>query len=272
MNNRRNGSNVAVGVKISALALSLGTAIGIAALGGSVASAQSTGLQNAEKLVSEGVAGDADAKRRAPVLTVSVERTSGGVKLLADAFQISPEFREYPIRFEFFVNRQLFATQYRSPGLDGPVGVDVGPDSGTPPFNFSVIATVVHPNRSFSSAVEGAVFAANLITTFESCTLTQSVGADDATIYVGEKVVTTQSGNNQVALSFTGKSEDGEQEITIAGAFTVNGEKSEGTVTTTDEAADSTTTAVEGTATSDATSLSELDLSSTDGTLTVKCS
>ena len=51
----------------------------------------------------EGISGDIDAKRRGPVVSVSVEQSAGSKvsKLLADAYMPNSEFAKYPIRFDF---------------------------------------------------------------------------------------------------------------------------------------------------------------------------
>jgi hypothetical protein len=106
----------------------------------------------------QGISGTHDDKWRAPIISVQTQKTSEGVKLIIDASVSNEEFRQYPIRFDFFVNRQLRSSQIRSVELPGDVGYLVPPEVAVPPFNYSVTATLLHPNRQYTSLAQGAVF------------------------------------------------------------------------------------------------------------------
>lgn len=102
-------------------------------------------------LSSEGVNGFIDARHRSPVVSVRTTSDLRGTTILADAYVPNDELKDYPIEFKFFVNRSLFATQIRSKELPGPIGVLVPSETIPTPFNFAVLATVLYPNRAFST-------------------------------------------------------------------------------------------------------------------------
>ena len=108
-------------------------------------------------LTTEGVSGEADKGRRSPVLSASTSVTTGNVKILVDAYVPSSQYQKFPIKFEFFVNRKLVLTQIRSSELPGPVGIDIGTKVASPPFNYSIVATLLHPNRQYTTVLNAAV-------------------------------------------------------------------------------------------------------------------
>lgn len=232
-----------------------------------------------EALTSQGVAGDIDKGNRGPELSVRTENRSGTIAILADAHVPDTSFEKYPIQFDFFINRKLFSSQYRSPTLPGAVGVDIGPDVATTPFNYTVVATVLHPNRGYTTVIEGAVFDSALATEL-NCTLTVETETSEeetdeltGSIYTAENVPTNQVGNNVFEIEFTAADESGENEISIDASVTINsGEESTGSITTTD--AEENTTTSTGTATVDTTdgALNSLTILSDDGLQTLTCS
>ena len=165
-------------------------------------------------LSAEGISGDIDDKHRAPVLSVSISRPTGSgprvYSILADAYVANDEFVQYPMRFDFYVNRTLFASQFRSKELPGPVGVDVGPSIAVPPFNYTVIATILHPNHTYTTIIQGAVFAAGPVSKLD-CTLTVTKSGDEpgeqTTIFTASDVEVSQQDSNAFALKFEGKNE-----------------------------------------------------------------
>ncbi len=222
-----------------------------------------------ERLVAQGVAGDMDAHNRSPVLTVSTEINENNVKILADAFQQHPEYRQYPIRFDFYIDRKLFSTQLRSPELPGAVGVDIGPDIAVPPFNYAVVAEVVHPNRNFTSVIQGAVFTTALAQTFD-CTLTLSAG-DAEEIYVQNGVQSIQSANNLFSISFEANRENGDGTVAVAAAAQVTGEDVV-VVAKLLKDEQQTQTELTGTATIEQGNLTAFKATSADGNTELSCS
>jgi hypothetical protein len=178
-------------------------------------------------LTTEGIQGSTDKKDRDPTLSVTEvpipASADGGarVKLLAYAEVASHEFKEFPIRFEFFVNQRLISTQVRSSDLDGPVGVDVTPDIATQPFNYSVIATVLHPNRQFTTMLTGASFASDLVASLD-CTATLAFGDDEiGSLFQVNGTQSAQRGNDTFALSFAALRDDEEAEATVDATITL---------------------------------------------------
>ena len=193
----------------------------------------SVGLVAAQNVTNttEGISGDIDSKRRSPVLSVTVSRDSSAVKLLTDAHVPNPDYQKYPIKFDFFVNRKLFATQIRSTELPGAVGVDIGSDVALTPFNYSVVATVLHPNREFTTVLNGAVFGSNLIATL-SCNLSITDPAtDETTEYSVEETQTKQPSADKLSLEFeaTNLLDEGDS-ATLSGDLILNSTTLSGTL------------------------------------------
>ena len=122
----------------------------------------------------EGIEGFVDYKHRGPVLTInafyfaastSEAKSAGGAfsRILADAYVPNGDYAEYPIKFEFYINRQLVSTQLRSPAQPGPIGLTLPAGQTAPPFTYSVIATLLYPNRSFSTAINGTLDESNTV-------------------------------------------------------------------------------------------------------------
>jgi hypothetical protein len=192
-------------------------------------------------LTHQGIGEFVDLKNRAPVLSVGVNRSGSNVKLLVDATVENDEYKDYPIRFDFFVNRQLVSTQLRSKELSGGIGIDVTPQDATIPFNYSVIATLLTPNRTFTTVINGAVFETDLATKLSSCTYTVSdkVTTQDedssSRVYVADKITTVQNGNEGLTVSFTtSKLQDGSEgdSVTVTSTLTIDGEKATGSIST----------------------------------------
>jgi hypothetical protein len=160
--------------------------------------------------VSPGLAGEKDARGRNPELFVTRVHNDGYISLLVDAHVPHPDYQQYPIKFEYYINRKLFTSQIRSEELPGALGVDIGPDIASPPFNYAVVATLMHPHRATHSMVVGAVFSEELSVTL-NCTVTSG-----GTLYTVESTNTAQSGNDQFAVNFLATSSDG-SEIRVGG-------------------------------------------------------
>ena len=221
-------------------------------------------------LQTRGIVGDMDKKYRDPVLTVSTVVESGNVKILADAVVDNKEFIPYPLQFDFFINRKFFTSQLRSNELPGPIGIDVGSDIATPPFNYTVIARVLHPNREFTTVLNGSVFSSNLTSTF-NCLLTQ-VSTESSKAYGASDVSSNQIGNETTGLEFIGRDAESGEEVSVSATITVTGEAASGTVTTFRQGFPQTSN-VSGTATKDDSgNLASLKVQSSDGTTVLDCS
>ncbi len=231
--------------------------------------------ESSTPLVGEGINGYLDKGRRSPVVSISVERGDKKVTLLADAYVPNTEYSEYPILFEFFVNRKLFATQIRSKALPGPIGVDIGTDVAVPPFNYTVIGRLIHPNREFSTVIEGAVFATNLVTTLD-CTLTVPAtdsSSQDSDIFTEGAVTSTQPSSNQLGLSLNkAQRESGSETISAGVTLNIAADSSAQGALTYVRSGSSHIVATEGTITSASGKVTEISVANSDSSVELKCS
>jgi len=168
----------------------------------------------------EGVSGDMDKQRRSPNLTVEKIVTDEGVKILADVFVVNREFRDYPVQLDYYVNRSFFTSQIRSQELPGAVGVDIGADVAVAPFNFTIVANILHPNRSFTTVFNGAVFDNNFVRNVD-CTVT--VQGESSTEYVANNVVLQQNSNSRFSMDFQASSLTDSDSLTLESEVSVNG-------------------------------------------------
>ncbi len=217
-----------------------------------------------------GIAGKMDKADRTPDLGVTVNRFSGRVQILADAHIPHTEYQLYPLQFDFFINRRLFSSQYRSPTLPGPVGVDIASDVAVPPFNYTVVAKVLTPDgRPFTSVLEGAVFNSNLVATLD-CTLTTSTDT-----YTQNSLTLTQVGNNSFSVPLNTTNPTGDTTAQLSGALTVSGEEVSGAQTTTLSGAESSSVkrTMTGSAIFDSNqNLTSFAVNSVDGEVALSCS
>jgi hypothetical protein len=160
----------------------------------------------------EGIVGDIEKHRRAPVILSSTVSGTDVVKILVDSYVPNEEMRPYPIQFDFFINRQLFASQIRSVQQPGAIGVDIGTDVAVPPFDYTVIARVLHPSRTFTSVLTGTV-AKSEAQNFASCT----VEVDDQS-FAASPVEGSISSEGALNLTFNGSNGTSTREITVTGS------------------------------------------------------
>ena len=134
----------------------------------------------------------------------------------------------YPLQFDFFINRRLFSSQYRSPTLPGPVGVDIASDVAVPPFNYAVVAKVLTPDgRPFTTVLEGAVFNTNLVAIL-NCTLTTSTDT-----FVQASLTLDQVGNTSFSVPMNTNNTSGDTTAQLSGSLSVSGDTISGALTTT---------------------------------------
>lgn len=234
-------------------------------------------------LVTEGVSGDIDLKHRSPLLSVGVTHATpekGPVKILASATVTNEGYSKYPIRFDFYVNRTLLSTQMSSVELPGPVGIDVSRTQAQLPFNYSVVATVITPNRDFSTVLHGAVFAASQKSGVSSCTYSVNSADGTSLSLTSKEVLVSQTGNNSYTISFSGVLADpastaaGEkpadtEPATITAKIELDGTTATGTLTSSQSAEELEVT---GKGTRDAETLESVTLTSKDETASLTCS
>lgn len=180
-----------------------------------------------DPITTEGIANTLDKKSRGPILTVQEVHRPGRVTLLVDVVHRRDDLKPYPFQIEYFINRQHFTSQYRSPELSGALGVDIGSDVAVPPFNYAVVAKVLHPNNIWTTVAQGAVFPQDLD------------GGDTAVRYdcdlergeeiaIGENLRLVNTGTNTYSLSI----EDSDSELEAATvSLTVVDGSGTGTVT-----------------------------------------
>lgn len=251
------------------------------------AAATATPAGPAPSLTTEGISGDVDKKRRGPVVSVGTDYTKGNgsagsekARILVDAFIPNGEYQKYPIRFDFYVNRQFFTSQLRSTELPGPVGIEVPAEKAKVPFNYSVVATLLHPNREFTTILHGAIFANDLTSKLSKCTYTIAKAATgtensaSSTAYVSSDVTVEQVTNNTVRVAFSSSAladgSEAEDEITIDAALAFSGTTVSGTVRST--VGDSTeSSAVTGTGAIGDNGVSELSVATTDKGISLAC-
>lgn len=226
----------------------------------------------AQVLTSMGVAGEMDSKGRNPQLSVRPEVSADNVKILVDAAISDRTLVKFPVRFDFFVNRGFFTSQIRSPELPGPIGIDVPSSIASVPFNYTVIASIVHPNRKFTTLINGAVFSGSLFGNLD-CSLTLNSTSEDPIDLSNSSVDSGQSSNNNFTLNFTGTDSDDGSEASISSSFNVNSDDSiSGNITVVrDGLTQSFQTS--GTISRDSSEggLEEVDVSSSDGNTVLIC-
>lgn len=177
-------------------------------------------IVDGERIISaEGSGKEVDKQHRGPNLTVGVQAQQNAAKILVAGKVLNKDYEHFPIRYQFFINRQLFRTQVSSPELPGPIGVDIGSDIATVPFNYTIVAEVLHPNRRFTTVVQGAVTQADVIVApttqvvtslVDQCTLTLNLGEDNETTYSASQVTFKRSGTDVTAVFLASNSDSSE--------------------------------------------------------------
>jgi hypothetical protein len=232
-------------------------------------------------LTHKGIGEFIDLKQRAPVLSVGVNRAENNVKLLVDATVENDEYKEYPIRFDFYVNRELVSTQLRSKELSGGIGIDVPAKEAPIPFNYSVVATLLTPNRTFTTIINGAVFETDLTTKLSTCTYTvsdtvttQADGSSSSRVYVAKEISTTQSGNEGLTVSFTtSELQDGSEgdPVSVTSTLSIDAENAAGSISTVISETPAAKVEVSGKATSTNGAITSISLQSADTFTKLEC-
>ncbi|RMG41790.1 MAG: hypothetical protein D6719_07805 [Candidatus Dadabacteria bacterium] len=224
--------------------------------------------------LTEGVSGDIDKYRRNPVVTVTTRLNPKNVDLLIDAYVPNEDFTKYPIKFDVYINRMLRWSFIRSKELPGPVAATVGRDIATPPFNFAVVARLLHPNRTYTTVFTGSAFSKKLINSFD-CTLTmQGVLESDSETYVVNNLKSTQLGNDTFSVAFENqKSVSGDTTATMTSQIKVASDgTASGSITVAQNGGSGQVLTVTGTATvSDSGELSSFNVATSDGNNTLAC-
>lgn len=222
----------------------------------------------AETLSTQGVGGTMDAHGRSPILTVYTEEGNGTVTISADAYVKHSKYIKYPIRYQFFVNKELVSTQFSSPELPGTAKVVVDEKMATIPFNYSVIADLIYPNRTFSSVIQAAV-EKNYVKPNYSCDLTISDGEGESVTYSTELAKTNPSTVSSFGLSFEA-SDDEETKVIFEGNFNFSEDVISG-VAQYIEGAESQQIELKGKAISENDTLQSFNVATADDSVTLDC-
>jgi hypothetical protein len=188
-------------------------------------------IVDGERILSaEGAGKEVDKQHRGPNVTVGVQATETTTKILVAGKVLNENYQHFPIRYQFFINRQLFHTQVSSPELPGPIGVDIGTDIATIPFNYTIVAEVLHPNRRFTTVAQGAVTQSDVIVTptaevisnvLDQCTLVLNSGEDNESTFSASQVVLKRSGTDLTAAFTATNSESSEADSSASGSSDV---------------------------------------------------
>jgi hypothetical protein len=209
-----------------------------------------TALPTDTLLQTEGIGGDIDRDDRDPRITFSVNvKSDGSAKILVNGKVPNEEYQKYPIQYDFFINNRLFSSQVTSLQLPGPIGIDVGADVAPLPFNYTIKATVLHPNRSFTSMAFGAVDESMIVeatptpeptsigtpstggngTSVLDCTVSyDNTGTENFTDYTNRNVTISQSGS-LISAVFSATSSDGASSVDVEIAVTAGGSTGDAT-------------------------------------------
>ena len=231
---------------------------------------------NPDMLQTEGISNDIDAHMRDPLLSVSTTIDADSVTILADALEQHGEFTKYPIQFDFFVNRTLFTSQYRSTELPGAVGVTIPSKVATVPFTYVVVAKVLHPNRTFTTVLQGTVENVTPTptntpgsTSALNCTLVDS-RSDPELSYTADSVSFSSTGTS-ISASFTAtNSDDDSDTIPVKLSGTLTDSSLSGSLTITEESTPESLT-VSGSVTGSSSTLGAVNAATSDSTVSLSC-
>lgn len=205
-----------------------------------------------------------DGLGRPPYLTVGFETMTDSARVTASSELKNKDYADHPVEYKFFVNGELYKTliELRDPTIVTPIVVNVPFSTATPPYPVTVVATLLYPKRPFTTVGTAVIMDTTSVTTFD-CTITDETG-DEAKVYVANSVTTRPTGEG-FALEFTANQTGGSDDVEVLGTFTIADGKTVGTVKL-----DSRAFLVSGeNASKDFT---ELDLGTSDGSLTLACS
>ncbi|NMC64153.1 MAG: hypothetical protein GYA55_13395 [SAR324 cluster bacterium] len=221
----------------------------------------------------EGVGADVDKKRREPILSVRVAAGPTSATIFADAYVVSDQTNYLPIQFDFFINRAFFASQIRSTELPGPVGVTVAYKDVPLPFNYSVVAKILHPNRTFTTVLNGAVEKidptpgpTSTPASSLSCTYTEKIDNEVST-YTAVQVTFAETDSKLTSSFEAVNSEDPEDKLSLEIDTTKNDTDLSGTI----NVVDSQEINVRGSYQKSANIISSISLSSEDSLNELSC-
>lgn len=231
-----------------------------------------TQISIAETLTNEGVQGEVDKERRGPVVTVEPIRETGQVRILADAYTSFKDYEAYPMKFEFYVNRELKLTQIRSKELSGPVGITIPESMATVPFNYGVVVTLLSANKSYSTFIAGAVYEKTFgLTAPCSASFQKSDGTTESFSNLSSEFKQSGPGTLSFDIELKGSPEFNELDLSGDIALDSSAKTLTSSVTTSIDGEVKTHESTGTYAESDSGSISEISLKSSDGLLTLTC-
>lgn len=239
-------------------------------------SASSAANMDNGTISTEGIVGDVDSGRRGPVLTFSTEVSADGssAKILADTQIINEEFRKYPISVDFYVNGKLFSKQFRSLELPAPLGIDVPKELAPVPFNFSIVATLLHPNRQYVTIAQGAVTNDSSSTAALECTSTETFSDGSSDVVITGTVDSSISADNTLEFTLTDGDKSSQVTLSIAASASSTTREATGTATVQQGSIAAVSYDVSGSVEASGSVVSSIDVSSADDTdsqLTLSC-
>lgn len=228
--------------------------------------------QTSEIITGEGISGDIDKKRRSPTVSLSTNKTEGNVQILVDAFVADTEYQKYPIQFDFYINRKFFTSQLRSTELPGAIGIDVASSVAKTPFNYSIVARTLHPNREFTTVINGAVFDTDIAAQFD-CTLTTAINSEESREYIANGVNLNQVGNDALSISFETNSTPEGHSVKLSGTININDSEASSNITINEDQTTDKIVALTGESETDEEGdLISISLTSDDSDTSLSCS
>lgn len=218
----------------------------------------------------EGISNDVDLKERDPVMVFGKAVFTDSSRILVDAMIRNNLYAAYPIRFDFYINGNLLLSQFRSKEFPIPIGITLSKKEFPLPYNFTVVATLTTPNRTFTTTAYGVMNTSDFAVTLP-CTLTVTAADGSTTTeYTNDSVALGTAASGALAFSFTGTS-DTQSTQDVAVSLNVSGTKASGTLTLSSGDSNSTTVNVNGTVEITDGNLTSLNVEFGDSTTTLSC-
>lgn len=230
-------------------------------------------VSSEQTLSTEGVVGDVDKGRRAPTLTFSTKVAPDGssATILADTQVINEDYKKYPISVDFYVNGRLFSKQFRSLELPAPLGVVVPKELAAIPFNYSIVATLIHPNRQYVTVAQGAVTLNDSKSALQ-CILTLPESENGVASSLAGTVPNSLNSDNTLNFTLTEGNSSAQISLVIApsAASAIRDATGSALVKQSDPSSDATYS-LKGTATASGPTVSEIKTTATEENVSLNC-
>lgn len=205
-----------------------------------------------------------DGLHRPPLLTVGFETLTDSTKVTASSELKNKDYADHAVEYRFFVNGELYKTliELRDPTIITPISISVPFTTATPPFPVTVVATLLYPKRPFTTVGTAVVMDTATVRTLD-CTVTDETG-DEAQAFVANSITTRPTADG-FALEFKAKSTSGDDDVTVAGTFTLANGSASGSLKLNER-----TFLLSGENINK--NFEQLDLSTADGSVSLACS